>query len=231
MESLTATLHALQLLLGGDSRLWEIILLSLGTAAAALLLIAPLALAAAYTLAAARFFGRRLIIALLQGLLSFPTVVIGLILYLLLSRHGPLGALQWLFTPQAIVLGQMFIAFPILTVFALTAFQSTQARVANTARALGAGRLRAALTVCAEARFALFAALLAGFGRVVSEVGCALLVGGNIAHYTRTIPTAIALETGKGAFIDSIALGIVLVTIAIGASVALSAAQHKGTPP
>lgn len=224
MDIFTATSEAFRLLLAGERALWEIILLSLGTALTALLLITPAALGIAYVLATTTFRGRQIIIALMQGFLSFPTIVIGLILYLLFSRSGPLGALQLLFTPQIIILGQMFIAFPVLTVFALAALQKTPAQ--ETARALGASRTRTMLTVCAEARFALAAALLTGFGRIISEVGCALLVGGNIAHHTRTIPTAIALDTGKGAFAESIALGIVLIFFALIASALLAILQH-----
>ena len=225
MDILSATAEAFRLLLSGDRDLWEIILLSLGTAVIALVLIAPAALILAYILATTEFRGRQLIIALMQGFLSFPTIVIGLILYLLFSRSGPLGALQLLFTPQLIIIGQMLIAFPVLLIFTLAALQKTPAR--ETARALGASRATAMLTVCNEARFALVAALLTGFGRIISEVGCALLVGGNIAHYTRTIPTAIALDTGKGAFAESIALGAVLIFFALLTSVLLSIPQNE----
>lgn len=220
-----ATAEALRLLLTGDSALWEIIALSLAASLSALLLAAPPALAFAYLLAAKRFRGRRLALALLQGFLSFPTVVIGLILYILLSRGGPLGELELLFTPQAIVIGQTIIAFPVLSVFALAALEKNIARVRETAQSLGAGGARAMLAVCRESRFAIVAGFFAGFGRVVSEVGCALLVGGNIAHYTRTIPTSIALDTGKGAFSESIALGIVLILLAVAAGLLLSALQ------
>ena len=125
-------------------------------------------------------------------------------------------------------IGQALIAFPVLVIFALTALQKNDARVRETARTLGAGAVRAALTEIYEARFGIVAALLNGFGRVVSEVGCALMVGGNIAHYTRTIPTAIALETGKGMFAEGIALGIVLIFLAVATSAMLSLAQGRG---
>lgn len=225
MDIFAATADAFRLLFSGDRALWEIILLSLAVSLTALLLTTPPALAAAYWLAVRRFRGRRLLLALLQGFLSFPTVVIGLILYLLLSRNGPLGALNLLFTPQAIALGQILIVFPVLTVFILSALQKNEAPVRETAHSLGAGRFRTLLTACHEARFAIVAALLAGFGRIISEVGCALIVGGNIAHHTRTIPTAIALDTGKGEFAASIALGFVLIFFALVASALLSTLQ------
>ncbi|MCH9705383.1 MAG: ABC transporter permease [Proteobacteria bacterium] len=225
MDIYAATADAFRLLFSGDGDLWKIILLSLTLSLSALLLTAPPALFCAYLLATRKFYGRRLLLSLLQGFLSFPTVVIGLILYILLSRQGPLGALQLLFTPQAILIGQMVIAFPVLSVFALSAFQKNETLIRETAQSLGAGQGRALLTACLEARFAMIAALFAGFGRIISEVGCALIVGGNIAHYTRTIPTAIALDTGKGEFAESIALGIVLICFAIIASLLLSLFQ------
>lgn len=227
VEVSSATWEAFRLLFSGDGDLWEIILLSLAVSLSALFLIAPLALLCAYALAVHRFAGRRLVLSLLQGFLSFPTVVVGLVLYILLSRSGPLGALQLLFTPQAIALGQMIIAFPVLTVFALSALEKNQLLVRETALSLGASPFMAMLTTYAEARFALVAAFFAGFGRIISEVGCALLVGGNIAHHTRTIPTSIALDTGKGAFAESIALGLVLIFFSVLAAVMLSALQNN----
>ncbi len=223
-----ATTTAMRLLFSGDAALWEIIGVSVAVSAAALLLAAPLSLALAYFLAGCEFFGRRALIAILQGLLSFPTVVVGLILYLLLSRQGPLGAWGILFTPSAMALGQAIIAFPVLTVFALAALQKNDPLLAETARTFGMGRFRAAWWTFREARFGLVAALLAGFGRVISEVGCALMVGGNIAHYTRTITTAVALETGKGEFAAGIALGFVLVATAMAASTLLAILQGGG---
>lgn len=216
------------MLLTGDAALWEIVGLSLAVSGAALALAAPLALALAWTLARCDFPGRRALIAILQGLLSFPTVAVGLVLYMLLSRHGPLGAWGLLFTPAAMALGQAIIAFPVLAVFALAALQKNDPRLAETARTFGAGFWREAFWSLREARFGLAAAALAGFGRVVSEVGCALMVGGNIAHYTRNITAAIALETGKGMFAEGIALGIVLVALALLAGVLLAAAQGAG---
>jgi tungstate transport system permease protein len=153
---------------------------------------------------------------------------VGLLLYLLLSRRGPLGAWELLFTPEAMVIGQAVIAFPIICAFALAAVQAADPRLFETARLLGARPLRAGLTTLREVRFALVAAVLSGFGRVISEVGCALMVGGNIAGLTRTIPTAIALETSKGAFTEGIALGIVLMIVALGINALLSLCQGHG---
>ena len=165
---------------------------------------------------------------LVQALLSFPTVVIGLLIYLLLSRRGPFGSWELLFTPSAIILGYMMIAFPILVVFTISAVQGADPRIYETARCLGAARLRASLTTLLEVRFGVLAAVVNGFGRVISEVGCAIMVGGNIEGLTRNIPTAIALETSKGDFAQGIALGLVLMAVALGVNVALALLQGRG---
>ncbi len=163
-----------------------------------MLLISPPSIALGFLIAKVTFPGRRALVVLVQALLSFPTVVVGLVIYMLLSRQGPLGFLKLLFTPEAIIIGYMVIAFPVLVVFTLSAVQGADPRIYETARSLGASRWRAALTTLFEVRFGVMAAVFNGFGRVVSEVGCAIMVGGNIAGLTRNIPTAIALETSQG---------------------------------
>jgi tungstate transport system permease protein len=206
---------AFALFLAGDAALWRIIWISVKTALVGLLLATPIAIAAGYMLAAHRFPGRRVVIWLAQAALSLPTVLIGLLLYLLLSRHGPLGSLQWLFAQPGVIAGQFLIAMPVLIAFTLAAVQAADPRYAETAIAHGASNWRVMMTVLHEARFGVMAAIISGFGRVISEVGCALMVGGNIAGETRTITTAIALETSKGEFAQGIALGMVLVAIAL----------------
>lgn len=228
MDLFEPTRQAFALLVSGDAKLWGIIWVSLWVAVAAVALIAPVAIAAGFLLAKLKFPGRRVLIVLMQALLSFPTVVIGLVIYLLLSRRGPLGAFELLFTPWAIMLGYIVIALPILVVFTVSAVQGADPRIYETARSLGAQPVRAALTTIWEVRFAVMAGIVNAFGRVVSEVGCALLVGGNIAGLTRNIPTAIALETAKGEFAQGIALGMVLVVLALGINVALAWLQGRG---
>ncbi|WP_426192797.1 ABC transporter permease [Massilia sp. DWR3-1-1] len=215
MNLLDAIRGAFALFLAGDAALWRIIWISLKTAVVGLLLATPVAVVAGYAIAAHRFRGRRVLIWLAQAALSLPTVLIGLLLYLLLSRHGPLGGLQWLFSQPGVIAGQFVIAVPVLVAFTLAAVQAADPRYAETAIAHGASRWRVMTTVLHEARFGVMAAIISGFGRVISEVGCALMVGGNIAGETRTITTAIALETSKGEFAQGIALGMVLVAIAL----------------
>ena len=212
---LEATRAAFVLLLSGDAALWGIVWVSLKTSVLALLLAAPIAVVGGYAIASGHFAGRRFVIWLVQAALSLPTVLVGLLLYLLLSRHGPWGGLHWLFTQSGVILGQAAIATPVLIAFTLAAVQGADRRFAETATALGASRWHTMLTVLREVRFGVVAALISGFGRVISEVGCALMVGGNIAGETRTITTAIALETSKGEFAQGIALGMVLIAIAL----------------
>ena len=229
MTLFDAAKQAFTLLLSGDSALWGIIWISLRVSFLALLLAVPLAIATGFALATFTFPGRRVIILLIQTLLALPTVVIGLILYLLLSRQGALGEWHWLFTQNAMILGQAVLAFPILAAMTLSAVQSVDARAAETAKTLGASPLTAALTVLLEARFAVLAAIATGFGRVLSEIGCAMMVGGNIAGVTRNITTAIALETSKGEFSQGIALGTVLVVLALAVNLVMAFFQGKGS--
>ena len=228
MTLVEAARHAFGLLLSGDAVLWGIIWISLRVSILALLLAALPAVALGFLLATLTFPGRRIFIVMLQTMLALPTVVIGLLLYLLLSRVGPLGEWHWLFTQNAMILGEAMLAFPILAAMTLTAVQGLDSRTAETARTLGASPLRAALAMLLEARFAVMAALANGFGRVLSEIGCAMMVGGNIAGVTRNITTAIALETSKGEFAQGIALGIVLVALALAINFLIAWLQGKG---
>ena len=223
-----ATRAAFGLLLSGDAALWQTIFISLRVSLMALLFATPVAIWAGYVLATGRFRFRRALIVLLQSMLSFPTVVVGLILYLLFTRRGPLGDFHLLFTQDAMIIGQALIAFPVLAAFTLAAIQGADPRIRETALSLGASRSHAALTLLWEVRFGVTASVLNGFGRVISEVGCAMMVGGNIAGVTRNIPTAIALETSKGAFTQGIALGAVLLMLALGVNIVLSSIQGRG---
>lgn len=230
MTLLEATREAFQRLFMGDAELWTIVGISLKVSLTALVIATPLAVALGFWIAANRFPGRHAAIVTLQGLLSFPTVVVGLILYLLFSRSGPLGPWHLLFTQDAMIVGQAIIAFPVLAAFTLAAVNGADPRLRETAVSLGAGPLRSALTSLYEVRFAVVAGVLNGFGRVISEVGCSMMVGGNIAGLTRNIPTAIALETSKGDFAQGIALGAVLMVFALGVVVLLGIVQGDRHP-
>ncbi|MDR2219415.1 MAG: ABC transporter permease [Methylobacillus sp.] len=223
-----AALQALHMLLEGDPSLWGIIYVSLRVCFFAMLLAAPPAIMLAFLLANFSFPGRRILVVLIQTLQALPTVVIGLILYFLLTRNGPLGAYGLLFTQGGMILGEAVLAFPILAAMTLSALQSADPRVTETARTLGAGSIRAAWTLMMEVRFAIMAAIVTGFARVISEVGCAMMIGGNIAGVTRNITTAIALETSKGEFAQGIALGIVLVAVALVTNAGMALLQGKG---
>jgi tungstate transport system permease protein len=230
MSLLEATQQAFARLAAGDAELWTIVWISLKVSLAALAIATPFAVALGFWIASHRFAGRRVAIVALQGLLSFPTVVVGLILYLLLSRSGPLGPWHLLFTQDAMIAGQAVIAFPVLAAFTLAAITGADPRLRETAVSLGAGPLRSALTALHEVRFAVIAGVLNGFGRVISEVGCSMMVGGNIAGFTRNIPTAIALETSKGDFAQGIALGTVLMVFALVVVALLALLQEERVP-
>src|SRR3954465_14297981 len=230
MSLLEATQQAFARLASGDAELWAVVWVSLKVSLLALVLATPFAIATGFWVAAHRFAGRRFAIVALQGLLSFPTVVVGLILYLLLSRSGPLGPWHLLFTQDAMILGQAVIAFPVRHAFTLAAVTGADPRLRETAVSLGAGPLRSALTSLYEVRFAVIAGVLNGFGRVISEVGCSMMIGGNIAGLTRNIPTAIALETSKGDFAQGIALGAVLMAFALAVTALLALMQEERDP-
>lgn len=167
------------------------------------------------------------VVTVLNTLMAVPTVVVGLVVYGFLSRQGPLGALGLLFTPSAIVIGGVLLTAPISANFAMSSAKGADPRVLPTALTLGAGRFRAVATLVGEIRFGILAGVIAGFGRVVSEVGVAMMLGGNIRGYTRTMTTAIALETSKGEFAFGLALGIVLMSVALFVNLFLGFLQRS----
>lgn len=174
------------------------------------------------------FRGRRALLTLLNTALALPTVVVGLVLYLLLARRGPFGQLGLLFTWRAIVVAEVVLALPIAASLAAAAVQSVDPRVLRTALTLGAGPLRAAWTMLREAKLALAAAVAVAFGRVLSEVGAALIVGGNIRGETRTLTTAITLATSQGDFALAVALGLILLALALTVNVILQMLHGRG---
>jgi len=164
---------------------------------------------------------------MIHTLQAVPAVVIGLTVYIVLSRQGPLGEWRLLFTQPAMIVGQILLCLPLLISMAHATFDGADRRAWETARTLGACRLLASLTFFYELRFALLAAVIAGFGRIIAEVGSSIMVGGNILHHTRNIPTAIALETAKGEYAQGLALGIVLLLLAFGLNALLHISQKQ----
>ncbi len=231
MESLTeASLQALHLLLTGDPNIWGIIWISFRVSTLAIICAVPPALLTAFILAHFRFPGRNLLISIFSALLAVPAVVVGLTLFILLSRQGPMGDMRLLFTQTAMIMGQFLLAFPILVSMSLAALRAVDSRAWETARTLGAGPMQAFYTLLYEVRFGLLTALLAAYGRIIAEFGASMMLGGNILHYTRNIPTAIALETSKGNFAEGIALGIVLVLLSFMLNAFLHSIEHKRSP-
>lgn len=170
---------------------------------------------------------KRAAITLLNTLMAMPTVLIGLLVYGFLSRQGPFGSWGLLFTPAAMVIGQTLLAIPIVANYTLSAVRGADCRIMPTALTLGAGPLQCGIQLVREIRFGVMAAIIAGFGRVISEVGIAMMLGGNIRGYTRTMTTAIALETSKGEFAFGLALGIILMLVALGINLVLNVVQQR----
>ncbi len=220
-------LTALELIINFDGEVRMTVWTSLYTSSIAIVLAAVLGIPAGLWLGLTRFAGRRLLITLLNTLMALPTVVVGLVLFGLFSRQGPLGSLGLLFTPLAMIAGQMVLATPIVANLVLASVAGADSRIINTALTLGATRLQAARQLLREIRFGVMAAVIAGFGRVIAEVGVAMMLGGNIRRSTRTMTTAIALETSKGEFAFGLALGLVLLGVALLVNLGLNLLQQR----
>jgi tungstate transport system permease protein len=218
--------EALLLFARGNRYVLDIVVLSLRVSGLAVLLGLLLGLPVGVAVGIARFRGRGLVVALIHTGFALPPVVVGLFVYMALSRAGPAGQLELLFTPTAMIIAQALLAAPYVAGISLAAVQAVPAEVRMQARALGAGPLRALLTHVREARLGIGAAVIAGFGAVISEVGAVMMVGGNIAGETRVMTTAIVLETRRGNFATAMALGLVLLLLAFAINGALTALQQ-----
>jgi tungstate transport system permease protein len=206
---------ALQLILSGDAGLWAIVLRSLAVSATACLLACSLGLALGAWLGVSRFAGRGVVLTLLNTFLAVPAVVVGLVVYLLLSRSGPLGFLGWLFSFQAMVLAQALLVLPLVTALTRQVVEDVDRSHGEQLSSLGARLgLRSLLLACDE-RYALLTVLITAFGRAIAEVGAVMIVGGNIEGFTRVMTTAIALETSKGDLPLALGLGIVLLAVVL----------------
>ena len=219
---------AFRLIIGLNPELLRIILLSLQVSGSALAAATLLGLPVGACLALRRVPLRGLIISLLNTGMGLPPVAVGLFLYLLLSRSGPLGFISLLYTPAAMVVAQGILAFPIVASLSQAAIAGVDPIIRQAAVTLGATPFQESLAVVREARYAIVAGILAGLGRVMAEVGAIIIVGGNIAGYTRVMTTTIALETDKGNFELAIALGIILLAISFSITVALRFCQRLG---
>ncbi len=220
--------RGVELILGGDAEVFDITLLSLRVALIATLLACGVGVPVGFVVGTTRFWGRRAAITVLNTMLAFPTVVVGVLVWGLLTRRGPLGGAELLYTWWAIVIAEVLLAAPIAAALTAAAVQGIDPRVRRTALTLGAGPLRAHLAVARAARFALLAAVVVAFGRVLAEVGAAMIVGGNIRHYTRTLTTAVALASSQGDFPLAMALGLVLLALALTVNVLLQLLQGRG---
>src|SRR5256885_9245798 len=216
------------LLIAGDSEVFGIAAVTLKVAIVATAISCAAGLPLGYFLAPRRFGGRRAALTMVNTALAFPTVVVGLLLYGILSRRGPLGGLGWLYTWEAIVAGDVLLALPIAAALSAAAVQSVDPRVRRTAETLGAGPWRTAWTVAREPRFALAAVITAAFGQVVAEIGSAMILGGHIRGSTPTLTHAVALYTSQGDFGMALALGLVLIVLALVVNIALQVLQGRG---
>lgn len=220
--------RAAALLLSGDAEVYGITLLSLKIAVVATLVACAIGIPVGFVVGTTRFWGRRAAITVLNTMLAFPTVVVGVLIWGLLARRGPLGQLELLYTWWAIVIAEVILALPIAAALTAAAVQGLDPRVRRTALTLGAGTWRVHWMVAREARFALLAAVVVAFGRVLAEVGAAMIVGGNLKDRTRTLTTAVALATSQGDLALAIALGLILLALALTVNVLLQLFQGPG---
>ncbi|MBA4372349.1 MAG: tungstate transporter permease [Thermodesulfovibrio sp.] len=220
--------RAFFLILQLDQELISIILLSLRVSGSALLISAAIGLPLAALMAFGRFPLRGVFVNLLNTFMGLPPVVVGLLVYLLLSRSGPFGFLALLYTPSAMIIAQIILALPIVASLSHSALVSVDPIIRQVSTTLGATPFQVSLTVIREARYGIMSGMMAAFGRVMAEVGAILIVGGNIAGYTRVMTTTIALETDKGNFELALALGIILLAISMAINTGLSIFRRKG---
>ncbi|MBI5640185.1 MAG: ABC transporter permease [Nitrospirae bacterium] len=220
--------RALSLIVHLDRELMGIIFLSIKVSGTALVIAGLAGLPLSALLGFRRFPMRGLIVSVLNTFMGLPPVVVGLFLYLLLSRSGPLGFLSLLYSPSAMIIAQSILAFPIVASLSHSAVIGVDPVIKQAALTLGATPFQVSLKVLNEARYGIMSALIAGFGRVMAEVGAILIVGGNIAGYTRVMTTTIALETDKGNFELALALGVILLAISLIINILLHLFQKKG---
>lgn len=219
--------EALALILAGDREVFSAVLTSLNVAVWSVIFASIGGVPVGIAVALGKFPMMGAIRVLLNSLMAMPTVVVGLVVYGFLSRMGPFGSLGLLFTPQAIIIGETVLAMPVVANYTLAAIQGADQRILPTALTLGASRFQSLCQLTREVRFGVVAAIIAGFGRVIAEVGVAMMLGGNIRFLTRTMTTAIALETSKGEFAFGLALGVILMSVSLAVNIFLTLAQES----
>jgi tungstate transport system permease protein len=222
----SALMTAVNLIISFDAELAEIVLLSLRVSLTAVGLATLIGLPLGAAVALYRFPGRGLVVALLNAFMGMPPVVVGLVVYLILSRSGPLGSLGLLFTPAAMIIAQFILVMPIIAALTRQTIADLDEEYDEQLRAMGAGGLRKMRTLLWDGRFSLITAVLAGFGRASAEVGAVLIVGGNINHTTRVMTTNIAMETSKGNVDLALALGLILIALSLGVNAAAMGVRY-----
>jgi tungstate transport system permease protein len=218
---------AFELVFGGDAEVWAITWLSLKISGSATLISLLLGIPLGISLAMTLFPGRGMAVALVNTGMGLPPVVVGLFISILFWRSGPLGFLELIYTPSAMIIAQVVIAFPIVAGLTMASFQSLDPNLALQLLGVGASRIQVLWLLCKEARLPLLAAVMAGFGGVISEVGASMMVGGNIRGQTRVLTTATVLETGKGNFDLAIALGLILLALTFALNFLLTHIQQR----
>lgn len=226
-DLLYGVFRALQLILSGDPEILEITFLSLRVSGAATLLGAAIGIPLGAAVALRTFRGRALVISLINTFMGLPPVVVGLVLYIVLSSYGPLGFLHLLFTPEAMIAAQLIMVTPITAGVALSAISSVDARLREAAISLGADPIQETMIILNEARLGLLTSLVVGFGAAISEVGAIMIVGGNLLGYTRALTTAVVLLTSQGEFVEAIALGMILLGLAFSINLILTYLQVR----
>jgi tungstate transport system permease protein len=224
LESLKASIH---LIVTWDPSFSHAVWTSLYVSAWSIVFASLLGIPAGLAVGLTEFSLKRPVITMLNSLMAVPTVLIGLLVYGFVSRQGPFGGLGLLFTPTAIIVGDALLAAPIVANLALGSVRGANTAILPTAMTLGGSRFQSVLKLLSEIRFGMMAAVISGFGRVVSEVGVAMMLGGNIFGYTRTMTTAIALETSKGEFALGIALGLILMAVALAVNIVFQFLQRR----
>jgi len=221
--------EAIQLLVSGNESVYSAITTTITVSSWSLLISLIIGLPLGFALGYYNFFGKAVIRTIVDTLLALPTVVIGLIAYTMLSQAGPFGEYNLLFSQQAIIIGQIVLGLPIIIALTATQVEQVDKRLYTSLKGMGANSYQILIATLVEARFGLMTAAMTAYGRIITEIGISMMVGGNIKYHTRTVTTAIALETGKGEFVTGIALGLVLFAVALIVNIALSQLKRKWT--